>query len=165
MLYMFRLLFLFYAKARGLLKKSNQELFSEVLLEGQKAQAQGNSGKDEYALWNDLRELFSNIDLTYNGGLFNPAENEFVEEKRLSNTYMAPVVYYLTFYEDKAGNWQPISYRDMGVRHLGSLYEGLLEHKLFVAEEDTEVKVTKNEVKFIPASEGGKIVEGNMSLL
>jgi len=160
MLYMFRLLFLFYAKARGLLKESNQELFSDVLQAAQKAQEQGRLEKDDYSLWNNLRELFSNIDLTYNGGLFNPTENEFVEEKRLSNRYLAPVIYFMNFYEDKAGNQAPISYRDMGVRHLGSLYEGLLEHKLFVTEEDTEIQVTKKEIKFIPASEGGKIITG-----
>lgn len=160
MLYMFRLLFLFYAKARGLLKESNQELFSDVLQAAQKAQEQGRLEKNDYSLWNNLRELFSNIDLTYNGGLFNPTENEFVEEKRLSNRYLAPVIYFMTFYEDKAGNQVPISYRDMGVRHLGSLYEGLLEHKLFIAEENTEVKVGKNEVKFIPVSKGGKLVKG-----
>lgn len=160
MLYMFRLLFLFYAKARGLLKEANHELFSNVLLAAQKAQEQGDAGEDEYSLWRNLRNLFSNIDLTYNGGLFNPAENEFVEEQRVSNIYLAPVIYYMTFYRDKAGSQKPISYRDMAVRHLGSLYEGLLEHKLFVSDEDTEVKVTEKEVKFVPASKGGKIAEG-----
>jgi hypothetical protein len=159
-LYMFRLLFLFYAKARGLLKEVNHELFSNVLLAAQKTQEQGDAGEDEYSLWSTLRELFSNIDLTYNGGLFNPSENEFVEEHRVSNTYLAPVIYYMTFYRNKAGSQKPISYRDMAVRHLGSLYEGLLEHKLFVSDEDTEVKVTKKEIKFVPASKGGKIVEG-----
>ena len=160
MLYMFRLLFLFYAKARGLLKEANHELFSNVLLAAQKAQEQGNTGEGEYSLWTNLRELFSNIDLTYNGGLFNPAENEFIEEQRISNIYLAPVLYYMTFYNDKAGIQKPISYRDMAVRHLGSLYEGLLEHKLFIAEEDTEVKFTKKEIEFISASKGGKIVTG-----
>ncbi len=160
MLYMFRLLFLFYAKARRLLKESNQELFSDVLQAAQKIQEKGKFGKDDHSLWNNLRELFSNIDLTYNGGLFNPTENDFVEEKRLSNRHLASVIYFMTFYEDKAGNQVPISFRDMGVRHLGSLYEGLLEHKLFVAEEDTEVKITKNEIKFIPTSKGGIIVAG-----
>jgi len=160
MLYMFRLLFLFYAKARGLLKEYNQELFSDVLLAAQKAQEQDDIGKSDYSLWVNLRELFSNVDLTYNGGLFNPAENAFVEENRLSDTYLAPVIYFMTFYEDKGGNQHIISYRDMGVRHLGSLYEGLLEHKLFVAEEDTEVKITKKEIKFVPASKGGRLVHG-----
>jgi len=160
MLYMFRLLFVFYANARKLLKESNYQIFSNVLEAAQKNHEQSEIETDGYLLWNNLRELFSNIDLTYNGGLFNPAENEFVEEKRLSNNYLASVIYYMTFYENKAGVQQLISYRDMGVRHLGSLYEGLLEHKLFIAEEDTEVKVTNNEVKFIPISEGGKVVEG-----
>jgi len=48
----------------------------------------------------------------------------------------------------------------MNVRHLGTLYEGLLEHKLFVAEEDTEVRIVKNVIEFIPESQGGKIIVG-----
>ena len=36
----------------------------------------------------------------------------------------------------------------------------MLEHKLFVAEENTQVKIEKGNVKFIPESEGGVIVEG-----
>ena len=115
--------------------------------------------KDRYGLWEQLREVFGNIDMTYNGGLFNPDESKltrFIEERKISDGYLAPVLFYMSYYEDKAGNALPISYRDMSVRHLGTLYEGLLEHKLFVAEEDMEVKTGKKEVQFIPASQGGQ---------
>ena len=49
----------------------------------------------------------------------------------------------------------------MSVRHLGTLYEGLLEHKLFIAKEDTEVKITKGKIQFIPVSQGGRLVPGH----
>jgi type I restriction-modification system DNA methylase subunit len=98
--------------------------------------------------------------LTYNGGLFNPQENDFVENNKLLDLYLVPVLYYMTYYEDKSGTILLISYRDLSVRHLGSLYEGLLEHRLFVTEEDTEVRFADKEIKFIPQSEGGKIIQG-----
>lgn len=163
MLYMFRLLFLFYSEARGLLTEIDQEAFLFLLETAKNNQEKGVLNKDSYELWMNLSNMFANIDLTYNGGLFNPSENRyttFIEENKISDIYLTPVLYYMTYYEDKSGNYSPISYRDMGVRHLGTLYEGLLEHKLFVAEEDVEVQVSKKEVKFIPTSAGGKIIKG-----
>jgi len=163
MLYMFRLLFLFYSEARGLLKDKALEAFLFVLETAKNNQEKSELNKDSYELWMNLSNIFANIDLTYNGGLFNPSENKyttFLEDNKISDIYLTPVLYYMTYYEDKSGNYSPISYRDMGVRHLGTLYEGLLEHKLFVAEEDVEVQVSKKEVKFIPTSAGGKIIKG-----
>ncbi|MFZ6018451.1 MAG: Eco57I restriction-modification methylase domain-containing protein, partial [Chloroflexota bacterium] len=37
----------------------------------------------------------------------------------------------------------------------------LLEHKLYIAQEDTEVRVSKGKIQFIPASQGGKRVTGH----
>jgi len=118
---------------------------------------------DEYNLWEDLRAIFSNIDLTYNGGLFNPEENVFtvfIEEKKISDIYLAPALYYMTYYESESREYLPINYKDMDVRHLGTLYEGLLEHKIFIADEDTEVKVAGRDIIFVPVSEGGKVIKG-----
>ena len=159
MLYMFRLLFLFYADARGLLKDDNHNLLGKIY------QIAGNEklGPDTYSLWGKLSAIFVDIDQTYNGGLFSPQESEFtqfIEETRIKDQYLSPVFYNLTTYKEKDGKDHLISYRDMGVRHLGTLYEGLLEHKLFIAPEDTEVKVTKGKVSFIPVSKGGKLVVG-----
>lgn len=163
MLYMFRLLFLFYATARDLLAERDLTIFNSSLNAAEKICKHSLNRNDEYKLWEDLRDVFSNIDLTYNGGLFNPKENkftEFIEENKISDVFLASVLFYMTYYEYENGNYFPISYQDMGVRHLGTLYEGLLEHKLFIAEEDTEVKVTGADIRFVPISEGGKRVQG-----
>jgi len=163
MLYMFRLLFLFYAEARGLLSDDNLDLLSDVETKAN-AIHKGEPGfGDEYTLWERLSAIFVDIDQTYNGGLFSPQESEFtqfIEETRIADHYLAETLYNLTTYREKDGQESSISYRDMSVRHLGTLYEGLLEHKLFITSEDTEVKVTKGKVSFIPASRGGKIVQG-----
>jgi len=164
MLYMFRLLFLLYANARDLLSEQNQALLENVLTESMEMTSGKASLEDEFQIWKQLQTIFVDIDQTYNGGLFSPQESEFtafIEDYRIANTYLGPAIYNLNTYEEKGGRVKRISYRDLGVRHLGTLYEGLLEHKLYIAEEDTEVRKSKGKLRFIPVSQGGKIKVGN----
>ncbi|MEW6180945.1 MAG: DNA methyltransferase [Chloroflexota bacterium] len=164
MLYMFRLLFLLYADARHLLSDENHALLRRVIETSQRLRETGGGSPDAAGLWDDLETIFVDIDQTYNGGLFSPQESEFTQflsETRIADTYLANVVYHLTIYREKNGEEKPISYRDMSVRHLGTLYEGLLEHKLFIAQEDTEVRVSKGKIQFIPASQGGRLIKGH----
>ena len=163
MLYMFRLLFLFYADARKLLSDANHTELQAVLSVCQSLQS-GKEKSTRVSMWDSLENIFVDIDQTYNGGLFSPQESEFtrfLSETRIADSYLTNALFNLTTYREKNGVEKPISYRDMGVRHLGTLYEGLLEHKLFIALEDTEVKVSKNKVQFIPASSGGRLVVGH----
>lgn len=162
MLYMFRLLFLFYADARGLLNETNSSLLKDVLRRS-KASSANNTTASGYSIWEDLERIFVDIDQSYNGGLFDPHESEFtkfIEESRVNDGYLASALHYLTSYEERSREEKAISYRDMSVRHLGTLYEGLLEHKLFITKEDTEVRAVKDKIQFIPASQGGRIVAG-----
>lgn len=162
MLYMFRLLFLFYADSRDLLSEDNHILLEKVLQTSQKA-AEGDLQSSETRIWQMLETIFVDIDQTYNGGLFSPQESEFtrfLSEHRIQDFYLASAVLNLTHYREKNGQQKKISYRDMSVRHLGTLYEGLLEHKLFIAVEDTEVRVSKGKVQFIPVSKGGSLRKG-----
>ncbi len=164
MLYMFRLLFLFYADARRLLSDENHDLLTKVESEC-RTRHDGNASSDlNFPIWDSLEHIFVDIDQTYNGGLFSPQESEFtrfLSDTRIGDAYLVNVIFNLTTYREKNGQEKPISYRDMSVRHLGTLYEGLLEHKLFIAREDTEVKVTKGKIQFIPASQGGKLMVGH----
>jgi len=163
MLYMFRLLFLYYADARGLLSDENHYMLADVRQAAYDMVHSGNPPEKSYRLWQGLEKIFVDIDQTYNGGLFNPYESEFtlfIEESRIADSYLAPAVYHLAYYHEKSGDEKPISYRDMSVRHLGTLYEGLLEHKLFIAEEDIEVRISKDHIQFIPLSQGGILVAG-----
>lgn len=164
MLYMFRLLFLFYADARQLLSDENHSLLKKVEIVC-RAHHNGESfNVFPLPIWDSLEQIFVDIDQTYNGGLFSPQESEFTKflsDTRIGDAYLANVILNLTTYREKNGQEKPISYRDMSVRHLGTLYEGLLEHKLFIAVEDTEVKVAKGKIQFLPASQGGKLVVGH----
>ncbi|BBB49220.1 Eco57I restriction-modification methylase domain-containing protein [Pelolinea submarina] len=164
MLYMFRLLFLFYADARRLLSDKNHELLAKVEGECRARHDGDNLITSDYQIWDSLERIFVDIDQTYNGGLFSPQESEFtrfLSDTRISDSYLVNVIFNLTTYHERNGQEKPLSYRDMSVRHLGTLYEGLLEHKLFIAAEDTEVKVAKGKIQFIPASKGGKLVLGH----
>ncbi|MCX6054117.1 MAG: Eco57I restriction-modification methylase domain-containing protein [Chloroflexi bacterium] len=164
MLYMFRLLFLFYADARRLLSDKNHVLLEKVEAECRAHHDGGSFGESSLPMWNNLEQIFVDIDQTYNGGLFSPQESEFtrfLSDTRIGDNYITSVIFNLTTYQEKNGQEKPISYRDMSVRHLGTLYEGLLEHKLYIAKEDTEVKVAKGVIQFIPVSQGGKRVVGH----
>ena len=163
MLYMFRMLFLFYADARELLSKKRHEQIEDIRQKSWGIHHGGAAEGESFQLWTDLEDIFVDIDQTYNGGLFNPYENEFtqfIEEYRVSDLYLVPAIYHMAHYREKSGEDKRISYRDMSVRHLGTLYEGLLEHKLFIALEDTEVRVYKDRIEFVPVSQGGRLIAG-----
>lgn len=164
MLYMFRLLFLFYANARGLLSDDNHVLFERIETECRARFESAGSGDEVFPIWGSLEQIFVDIDQTYNGGLFSPQESkftEFISDTRIGDNYLVNVIYNLSTYQERNKQVKPISYRDMSVRHLGTLYEGLLEHKLFIAQEDTEVKLSKGNIQFIPSSQGGKLKVGS----
>lgn len=161
MLYMFRLLFLFYASARNLLDEEETENFHALVKRSKELFNTPNAKKDSFRLWYDLSDIFGKIDIHYNGGLFDPQENTFISDNRIADYYLCRVIYNMNYYKDKKEVERPISYRDMGVRHLGTLYEGLLEHKLFIAEENIQVKSGKKGTQFIPESQGGKIIGGH----
>jgi len=164
MLYMFRLLFLYYADSRRLLSDQNHNLLSDIRQKAHVIMHKGDPNRESYGLWTALEEIFVDIDQTYNGGLFNPHESKFtffIEDSKLFNNYLAPAIYHLAYYHEASGEEREVSYKDMSVRHLGTLYEGLLEHKLFIAKEDTEIRNIKGNIKYIPFSKGGKLIHGN----
>ena len=63
----------------------------------------------------------------YNGGLFGIEAAPLLEEVRLSDATIAPMVYDLSHAEDSHGNRRFVNFRDMSVQQLGSIYERLLE--------------------------------------
>lgn len=159
-LYLFRLLFLFYSTARDLLKVESIQAFRSIVQDSYQFHKEGGAQSNSCDLWLRLQDLFAEIDLTYNGGLFNPHESNltrFIEETRITDPFLSEVVFGLGYYQKSRGNFVPIEYRDLSVRHLGSLYEGLLEHKLFIAEEKKVVRKSGNKVRYISVAKAGGI--------
>ncbi|RKY82913.1 hypothetical protein DRP98_08385, partial [candidate division KSB1 bacterium] len=160
-LYLFRLLFLFYSTARSLLKEERIESFKSIVQDSFRLHNEGGAKSNSYDLWFRLQDLFAEIDLTYDGGLFDSHSKEdlirFIEETRITDPFLSEVIFGLAYYRKSKRNFVPIEYRDLSVRHLGSLYEGLLEHNLFIAEENTIIRKSGNKIRFIPESKAGKI--------
>ncbi|MBC8227940.1 Eco57I restriction-modification methylase domain-containing protein, partial [bacterium] len=166
---LYRIMFLLYAEARNLLPMENlkyREKSLERLIEiAYKNQTEGIENPDGYELWKSLRQLCTEIDLgnadlevaPYDGGLFDAGTHPYLSEHQMTNAYLSPVLYALAYYEKKNSPPTRINYRDMSVRHLGTLYEGILEYKLFVAEEPMVARPTKSGFQFLPESEAGTL--------
>ncbi|WP_459193166.1 Eco57I restriction-modification methylase domain-containing protein [Halosimplex sp. J119] len=113
-------------------------------------------------LWDRLEELFVLIDQgsqgqgipkqdlyipAYNGGLFrtdpdedDSVESQFLSEYEVGDAYIAEVIELLTRHEASEGQGKVfVDYSSLDERNLGSIYEGLLEYKLAVADEPLAV--------------------------
>lgn len=179
----YRLLFVLYAEARHLLPLDAptyravclHDLLAEVL-DNHKL---GMRYDDDYVMWNGLQALFALIDQgdaaagvpAYNGGLFDPSRRSFLTEHSIPNDYLQAALIRLSTLPAKGRSYdqdrepQPIDYRDLSVRHLGSLYEGLLEYNLFVVEDEPHVvRVSKKKTKYVPYSQAGKVRASEMVL-
>nr|BBH91701.1 hypothetical protein KTC_64520 [Thermosporothrix sp. COM3] len=118
-------------------------------------------------MYERLQELFKAIDKgsvelnvpLYNGGLFltnsdeagTPAEAEvvrFLNTRKIPDRYLALGLDRLARVEDeKAAKLIPVDYKTLGVRQLGSIYEGLLEFSLQLATQPMVVVREGNEHK------------------
>jgi hypothetical protein len=141
---LYRLIFILYAEARELLpvRESDQYRDTYSLLAIKDAVARDlQRGRRllpaSARLWPQLRELFHAIDqgspplkvATFNGGLFDPAKHPFLEEFTVGDAHLQLAIDGLARAEGYF-----IDYRDLSVRHMGTIYEGLLEFKLVPCE-------------------------------
>lgn len=156
---LYRLMFVLYAESRGLIHPDNpsaveeyEENFSldELRVEIHDAIGEVDEGfEDEFSdhsttMWSRLEDLFGLIDEgeeslgipPYNGGLFDHDQHEFLTENEVSNRYLAEVIYRLSTTQNDEGRYVLADYGDLDTRHLGSVYEGLLEHQFRIAPED-----------------------------
>ena len=127
----------------------------------------------ETTLYDRLCKLFQAMDKgdpilnvpTYNGGLFNTTPDEsdrrdqriarFLLEHKVPDRYLALAIDRLARDQDERTLALVfIDYKSLEVRHLGSIYEGLLEFKLKVADEDLTTQADKKGEKYIPLSAG-----------
>jgi hypothetical protein len=85
------------------------------------------------ALWGQLTQLFQIIDLgnpslgvtTFNGGLFNPQRHPFLGQYAVGDRHLQLAIEKLACVDGEF-----VDYRDLAERHLGTIYEGLLEFHL-----------------------------------
>ncbi|MBC7317915.1 Eco57I restriction-modification methylase domain-containing protein [Candidatus Bipolaricaulota bacterium] len=166
----YRLLFLFYAEDRGLLPLENREYSDSYSIRGLTKEIarrldEGHTfSPTAYGLWNTLSELFRIVNEgdphlgvpPYNGGLFDPEKHPLLAKWKVGDFYLARALDQLARAETASRIGRgPVSYRDLDIRHLGSIYEGLLEHRLRVAKVDTAVIKEKDREIFIPKEQLG----------
>ncbi len=75
----------------------------------------------------------------YNGGLFDPERHPDLEHWEIGDKYLADAIDLLSRSKLKDGHRDFVDYSTLEIRNLGSIYEGLLEYKLKVAESDLVV--------------------------
>ena len=167
---LFRTLFVAYAEDRDLLPLHSSRSYREHSLKRMaqrlaEARASDLEWSDEPHLWNELRQLWRAVDRgnpewrvpAYNGGLFSSdpevAESGAILEKiSVPDSRLAPALASLLLDETDEGVEGPVDFRSLGVREFGTMYEGLLESELAVAETDLRERGKKKEL--VPAEEG-----------
>jgi type I restriction-modification system DNA methylase subunit len=163
----YRLLFILYAEDRGLLPRENPSYRSYSLrkLAGEIAERLDRGefiSPATQGYWARLHDLFRIVNLgddsmgvpPYNGGLFDENKHPFLEEYKVGDLYLAKAIDQLARAEASGRTGRgPVSYRDLEIRHIGAIYEGLLEHHLRVADWEIAVIKEKGHERFIPISE------------
>jgi len=165
-----RILFTLYAEDRGLLPVHNPVYHSYSLRRlarevAEKLDQRVPLSPTVSGYWARVTELFRIVNEgdsylgvpPYNGGLFDDTKHSFLAKYRIGDSYLAQAIDRLTRAEASGRIGRGfLSYRDMEIRHLGSIYEGLLEHRLRVPQVDIAVIKEDKREKFVPASEAGK---------
>ena len=144
---LYRLLFVLYGESRGLLPVENlryRELFSFLEFKQEIAE-QIDKGtyipKRTNKYYGQLSVLFHIINgddpglsteinvARYNGGLFDPRQHSFLAKKSVGDQTFTRAVDLLCRRRSESGGMEFVDYRTLNVRHLGSIYEGLLEYQ------------------------------------
>ncbi len=160
---LFRLLFIGYAESRKLLPCSEDDTeyvknsFFTICNDAKEILNSGKAVdiKDGFEFWDRIDEyLRIYVDNTYDGGLFENIDKPVLDKYKISNGYLIKCLAEMTYYRDKKTGLynEAIEYKDLSVRNLGSIYEGLLEYNLFIAKERLVIRKSKGKVTYIEAS-------------
>lgn len=172
---LFRLLFIAYAEDRDLLPYKSNEAYRRRSLK-QKAQELARCVTDKTPIshgshhWEEAALLWKAVDSgnselgvpPYNGGLFSdlltfPTENpspQSLSTITLPNEVFESALRDLLVIETSEGIQGAVDFRSLGVREFGTIYEGLLESELSVAQ--TDLTLDRNGT-YVPARQGRNI--------
>ena len=155
---LFRLLFIAYGEDKNLLPYRFNGLYQKRSLKTKAKELQELLEQDvefdvSTSLWTEVKSIFDAISKgrkewgvpAYNGGLFssNPKDSVIgaeLDKISLPNSVFGPVLQSLLLVPTKEGGSGPVDFRSLGVREFGTIYEGLLEAELSVAETDLTVE-------------------------
>ncbi|MCL4477069.1 MAG: N-6 DNA methylase [Nitrospirae bacterium] len=172
---LYRLLFILYAESRNLLPASEDGYYKVSLskvkkdiFEDLKTTKTGKMSTRSYVYWARFQSLFDivakgdpalNVPI-YNGGLFETPANGFLAGHKMPDPFLADAVEQLTVDHEsdtppnpplakggRQGGVGFIDYSSLNVRHLGDIYEGLLEFHIQIAE--TEIVESREKGKSV----------------
>ncbi len=170
----YRCLFMFYAEARRLLPSDpdkadlyQRHSIQAICEEARKFRWSERRDNDQYDLWQHLKGLINAVNdgdpeygiMGYNGGLFDDEEERFLGQHQLRNDFLSRALYLLAFvepYDNEPDEEYVIPYEDLEVRHLGELYENILEYTVLLADADRIRRRTKKGVEMLLASQTTK---------
>ncbi|MFA0742442.1 MAG: hypothetical protein DFNUSKGM_002565, partial [Candidatus Fervidibacter sacchari] len=146
--FLYRLLFVLYAEARGLLPLDlpfYREGYSLARWAKWAFENRNRITDNDCFLEATIKALFrllwEGADLghlgkipAYKGNLFDPNATSLLNSVRIGDRSLAEVLIRLTYRQTPQG-WQRVSYRNLAVEHIGSVYETLLEFQPQVAME------------------------------
>ncbi len=149
LLLVYRLLFLMYAEQRGMMASRDSLYTDEYSITNlrEKAETRRSRSDRNTDLWHGLQSTFCLVEKgddelevpCYNGMLFDSDRLEWVSESECSNDDLLYAIEDLTLIEHE-GTRQRISYADLGVEEIGSVYESLLEFTPKLATEVIELE-------------------------
>ena len=170
---LFRLLFQAYAEDRGLLPAGRNERFDKNSLKDRAADLIKHGPDFEFGdastIWFDHMQIWNAIDQgspemqipAYNGGLFGTdeklhPEGFLIRSLSVPDKVMGPALRALVI-DDNTEDGVPgmVDFRSLSVREFGTIYEGLLESSLSVAEQDLTVD---KKGAWVPAQKGEPIL-------
>jgi type I restriction-modification system DNA methylase subunit len=138
LVFLYRMLFCLHAEARGLLPVDNPHYEPQSLMQVRRDVAKQQDEDMTYSersdrLYSNLRALFRIVDEgepafrvnAYNGGLFSPSGHPYFEGRSIPDPQIAPAIDLLSRID---GGF--VDFRELSVRHLGTIYEKLLAYQL-----------------------------------
>lgn len=179
LIFLYRILFILFAESKGLLpiknqtyeKMSLQRIRKEIKIEKDKVSSDLTTSGEGF--WTSINSLFKLINSgsesrhiqkeqmfipAYNGGLFDPKKHPFLEKNKVGDKHLSEAIHLLSWSQEDTSRVGFIDYSSLSIRHLGSIYEGLLEFKPKIAKEDMIVVKLKGKeiIKPAPAAENRK---------
>jgi len=182
---LFRLLFIAYGEDKDLLPYRYNGLYQKRSLKTKAKElldlwnSETEFGKED-GWWQEICAICRAVDKgnkswgvpAYNGGLFSsdPKEHPLgaaLEEVSLPDHVLGPALQHLLLVPTAEGVMGPVDFRSLGVREFGTIYEGLLESELSVAESDLTI-VSRGKLKdaYRPCEEGeeARVLKGRVYL-
>ena len=146
---LYRLVFILYAESREIFDTNNQKYYEEFSLKKIVSTLMRQYEKDpkttklkKYELWDRLQNLFllvengskflridqNEFDMpAYNGSLFNSEKHPELTKWKFNTNSLMKTLHCLTRIKDKEKNPSFVNYTTLEIRHIGTIYEKLLE--------------------------------------